>query len=54
MAGVANTHQASAVAAPSAQAFNTTGEGMGVKELAEFLSPQVLPAFFCFFAANEC
>ena len=54
MAGVANTHQASAVAAPSTQAFNTTGEGMSVKELAEFLSPQVLPVFFCFFAAKQC
>ncbi len=39
VAGIANTHQASAVA--SDRAFNTTGEGMGAKELAEFLSPQV-------------
>jgi hypothetical protein len=54
MAGVANTHQAIAVAAPPAQAFNTTGEGMGVKELAEFLSPQVLQVFFYFVAAKKC
>ena len=38
----------------ASQAFNTTGEGMGAKELAEFLSPQVLPVFPCFFAAKKC
>jgi hypothetical protein len=37
-----NALQVVPAASASAQATNPTGEGMGAKELAEFLAPQVI------------